>query len=349
MSVGKGEVFQPGQRSTQATDRAATRGHVGVTALAVGDQLHRRVALFRNAHQRDGALEPGHEILDDRAPLVEHEPGPNPAAPQLGGDLRRALLATGFLVVSQGHEDRAAGHEPVRDEPVGGFQQAHHAQLVVDGAPAPDEPVGDGAREGRVRPRRLDPRLDRHHIGVSGEQHPRCVGIGAGPGVQQAVLQQLQPHRRVGLGVELGQRAAQSLETCSVGARRGFSGRVEHGERGVLHHGTQVGGHPLAVELGQPIRRGGSPRRRGQQPGPNPEHRQQDARDPRRSQQRLLDPTVQPGPPASVNVTDSMTSPVSPTTSSTGRLPGANVHSVTCCCALKVCTRSAYSGGGSAA
>jgi hypothetical protein len=97
-----------------------------------------------------------------------------------------APVPPGLLVVSEGEKQRAARREARGGQALGRFQDADHADLVVEGRRDPRRiPPAIVPCERGLRPFRL--RLHRHHVLVRHHEGGSQRGVAAPPGVEEGV------------------------------------------------------------------------------------------------------------------------------------------------------------------
>jgi hypothetical protein len=156
-------------------------------------------------------------------------------------DSRRPLPAADLFVVAEGEEDCPLRLEPLPEQQFDRLQDAEHARLVVQRAPAPDVASLDRAGEGRVRPVLLRPRLDRNDVHVGHQEDRREARVGPFPGIEEAVARHRLPDQsRVNAREALFQKAMKILE------RRGLHAAV------LVRNGGEAdgGGQPLRGRVG---------------------------------------------------------------------------------------------------
>ena len=271
--VGAGVWAGKGERSSRMIARAIRavgphpRRRRRVPAAPLDHELERGDALLGHADHADRDGDAGERVVRDRAALVDDEPGPHAAVPQLGHrELRR--LAGHLLVAAEREPDVLAGGEPCLEVPLDRLADRDQAALVVERAATPDVAVHDLRGERRVLPRCV--RVDGDDVEV-GHQDDRPLGRRTGPAEEQAVGRdpgELQLRVDAGeLGRELGQEGVERrgvlLGRVAVRHGRDPHQRLELGDGGVRlgdgHDGTLP---PSAPNLCGPPDRSGRPSRR---------------------------------------------------------------------------------------
>ena len=157
-------------------------------ALPGGLQRQGQVALLRDIHHRQGHAGEQGIIRDQHAALVHHPGKVQPQFPHTRGQRRGAAGAADLLIVAEGKHHAPLRRKALRQQSFDRLQQAHQADLVIQGATAIDPPVRHYPAEGRVLPVLFCTRLHRHHVHMGGEQHRGQRGVTARPAQQQAVV-----------------------------------------------------------------------------------------------------------------------------------------------------------------
>ena len=168
---------------------AVSRGGIEeCPGVAMRIQHQCRIALLGDADQRGRLVEALDQTVGDQEALVDHEVELHPARGEQRRDVLRAAGAGGFLVMAEGEIDRALGLEARLRQRFGGFQHGIEVALVVPGAAAPDEAVGDDAVIGRVLPVLVGARRDRHDVLMRQQRDRLGLRVRTLPGVEQAVI-----------------------------------------------------------------------------------------------------------------------------------------------------------------
>ncbi|KAJ0166611.1 hypothetical protein CTA2_6602, partial [Colletotrichum tanaceti] len=165
---------------------ARVRGRDGaVAAGGADDDLDVDVALLGRAGDGEVLAPLGVEA----GPLVDEDGGAvlAVAVQQDGGEVAGAALARDLLVEAEGQHEGALRGEAGGDEQLDGLEDADEGVLAVHGAAAPDVGAVVGAAEGRVRPAVDGGGRDGHGVLVGHEDGGLQVGVGALPGVEEAV------------------------------------------------------------------------------------------------------------------------------------------------------------------
>ncbi len=155
-----------------------------MSALRIGDDAERDRTLFRDADHRDGRVDAGQEPVADHAAFVLHPGEVDAALLQHPRKRLVAFAAADFLVMPEGEEYRTCRLEALRGKPFCRFHHRDQRALVVDRSAAPDIPVRDRTREGRVLPLVFRPRRDRHDVDMRHQQHGIERRVRAFPGVK---------------------------------------------------------------------------------------------------------------------------------------------------------------------
>ena len=180
-------VFQPRQRRAHHADRGVARRHRRMAGHSLRVQHQRGIALFGDADQRGRLVEALHDAFGDQQALVDHEVEADAARGEQCRDRFGAGGARGLFVMAERKIDRSLGAEAGLGHRLGRLQHGIEVALVVPGAAAPDEAVGDHAVKGRLLPVLLGARRHRHDILMREECDRLRPRVGACPCVEQAV------------------------------------------------------------------------------------------------------------------------------------------------------------------
>ena len=160
-----------------------------MAAPAFDGQLQVRVALFHQVHGREVRVRRavGGAVFDFAAALVQHELQRHAPALQRFRQGPGAQVQC-LLVVAEGQVHRPGKGLAVGEQVLRRLQAAEHLVFDVQGAPAPDVAVGNGAGKGRMGPVVLRALHHRHHILVGHEQAGPQGSVVSGQGDEQAVV-----------------------------------------------------------------------------------------------------------------------------------------------------------------
>ena len=236
---------EAGDRPGQPRGRPAPGGCRGVAAAALDRQLERRGALLGHPDHADRRGHAGERVVGDRAALVEHEPRPHAAGPQLG-DRVGGAGAGDLLGAPERQPHVLRGHEPAAQQRLDGLADRDELALVVERAATPDRAVDEVAAERRVGPAGALVG-DGHDVEV-GHQHHRALRGPTGPVREQPVPRDrdvLEPVQERVAARELGPERREHLVVDLVGVRvrdrrdpdQGL--QCGHGARGVAGGGAR--------------------------------------------------------------------------------------------------------------
>ena len=170
-----------GAREPRRGAPAPRRGRVATVAAC--DELDVDRALLRGPDHRGLGVDPWQCPVDDRAPLVEHEPRlDTPLAQQGHGLLGR--VARHLFGAAERQPDVAPRRDALVEQLLHRAADRDERALAVERAATPDMPLGDLGREGRAGPRRLVPHGD--DVEVRHEDH-RLLARPAGPAHEQGI------------------------------------------------------------------------------------------------------------------------------------------------------------------
>ena len=154
----------------------------GVAALTPGGDLHIHVALFRNADHGVGLVHAVHGLVHNGAALVNDHGQPDALLLQVPDDGCRAVAA-GLLVDGESQIHIGLGGEAFCDQLLHGLHLHEHGALAVQGAPAVEVAVNNGAAVCRDDPAFVG---GGDHILVAHQQNGQSGAVRALPQVQQA-------------------------------------------------------------------------------------------------------------------------------------------------------------------
>ena len=173
--------------------------------------------------------------------------------------------------MAEAEQQRALGRESVGEQPLDRLQDGEEVALVVDRAASPHVAAVDHALEGRMRPARVGPALDRHHVLVREQQQRRQLGPSTLPGVEQTgAVHELARERGMHARVAALQIGAECLERRGVdggpvlGRDRAEAQSSRQPARGRVRVDRHDGGH------------GDRGCARAERGGADPEHREQE-------------------------------------------------------------------------
>ncbi len=193
--------------------------HRGMSARGLGRKLDADRSFLGDADQGHRLFHAGDDSLGDRQAFVEGifkadfsrcENFRNPRGPGLAAD---------FLVMAEGQIDRLSRLEALFQKHLDGLEDRHHAALVIEGSSAPDEAVGNVARERSVGPAltRFPARPEQHPSGPSAST-PLAERFAPLPREQQAVAaDQLAGELLVDLRKARFQEFVKAIEVAEVG------------------------------------------------------------------------------------------------------------------------------------
>jgi len=246
-------ALEAGEGGGEDADGGVRRRHGGVAAGRAHGELEAQVALLGGADQRRRRRQAGDQALADQAALVEHQLRLDAATAEEGGDGRGAAAAADLFVVAEGQEHGAARPVAARQQQLRRLERADHSHLVVEGAAAPDPAAGDAPGERRHGPAAAAGALGRHHVEVRQQQDGRQRGVGAAPGVEQAVaVHGLARQRRVDARVGLVEVAVEAGHLGRLGRQ---AVRPRHGAEAQGGGQPFGGGRRVDLEIGHRTRR----------------------------------------------------------------------------------------------
>jgi len=116
-------VANPLQRAGKPSDGCLRggRGHGGMPAFGIGDDIERHRSLLGHADHRHGRVHAGQQPLAEDAAFIRHPGELGAAFLQQGGKRLVAFAAAYFLVMAEGEHDGARRLEALRGEHVGSF------------------------------------------------------------------------------------------------------------------------------------------------------------------------------------------------------------------------------------
>ena len=185
---GEGMTFEAHDRRGENARRRVRRGLRRMPSRRLHVEMHVHVTLLGGADHRDRRVESRDQAVGDGAALVEDELELDPIAAEMRCYLCRTITTADLLVVSESKVHRAGRALASREERLHGLHECHHRELVIHGAPAPDDAIDHRAAEGRMDPVVGGRRVHGYHVHVPHEENGFEPGIATLEAVDEAVV-----------------------------------------------------------------------------------------------------------------------------------------------------------------